>query len=73
MEQGQDSLIWLLLGKGHEAVVELLLESGKVDLNLKDGFGRSPLLWAAEKGHKAVIKLLLETGKVNLDSRDGFG
>jgi len=43
---------------GHEAVVKLLLATGKVDVNSKeDDNGRTPLPWAAENGHEAVVKL----------------
>ena len=55
---------------GHEAVVKLLLETGKVDAYLKDNGGLTPLSWAAKNGHEAVIKQLLETGKVNADLKD---
>ena len=58
-------------------MVKLLLETGRVDVDSKDystnGYGRTPLSWAAENGHEAVVKLLLETGKVNVDSKDSFG
>jgi ankyrin repeat protein len=47
----------------------LLLETGKVEVNSKSEFGRTPLSWAAENGHEAVVKLLLETGKVEVDSK----
>jgi len=46
-------------GGGHEAVVKLLLETGKVDVDSKDSYsGRTPLSYAAESGHEAVVKLL---------------
>ena len=63
----------LAAGDGHEAVVKLLLDTGKVDVSSKDGSGRTPLSWAAEKGHEAVVKLLLDTGKVEVDSEDVHG
>jgi ankyrin repeat protein len=47
---------------GHKAVVKLLLETGKADVNSKDYNGQMLLLWAAEKGHDTVVKLLLEKG-----------
>ncbi|RYP81792.1 hypothetical protein DL769_001832 [Monosporascus sp. CRB-8-3] len=60
--------------RGHVAVVKLLLETGKVDMDLKDDIsGRTPLSWAAAGGHEAVVKLLLEPGKVDMDSKDGSG
>jgi ankyrin repeat protein len=58
---------------GHEAVVKLLLDTGKVDADSKDNDGRTPLWWAATNGHEAVVKLLLDTGKVDADSKDSYG
>jgi ankyrin repeat protein len=55
---------------GHEAVVRLLLESGKTDIDSKDNNGQTPLSWAAENGHEAVVRLLLESGKADIDSKD---
>ncbi|KAK3957080.1 hypothetical protein QBC32DRAFT_201618 [Pseudoneurospora amorphoporcata] len=43
---------------GHEAVVKLLLDTGKVNADAKDGAGRTALYTAAENGHEAVVKLL---------------
>jgi ankyrin repeat protein len=40
-------------------VVKLLLKKG-AELETEDGYGQTPLAWAAENGHKAVVKLLLE-------------
>jgi len=58
---------------GHEAVVKLLLDTGKVDVNSKDTDGRTPLSLAAESGHEAVVKLLLDTSKVDVNSKDAYG
>jgi len=44
---------------GHEAVVKLLLETSKANINSKDKDGRTLLSWAAENEHEAVVKLLL--------------
>ena len=54
---------------GHEEVVKLLLEMGKIDVDSRDSSGRTPLSWAAENGHDAVIKLLFDMGKVDPDSK----
>ncbi|KAH7111407.1 ankyrin repeat-containing domain protein, partial [Dactylonectria macrodidyma] len=51
---------------GHEAVVKLLLDTGKADVDTKDNDGRTPLLWAAETRHEAMVKLLLDTGKADI-------
>ena len=54
---GRTPLSWAA-GRGHEAVVKLLLETDKVDVDSKDSYGQTPLSWAAERGHEAVAKLL---------------
>jgi ankyrin repeat protein len=46
---------------------KLLLGTGNVDIDSKDNYGQTPLLWAAESGHEAVVKLLLEMGKADVD------
>jgi ankyrin repeat domain-containing protein 50 len=56
---------------GHTAVVRLLLDSGKVDANCKDGYGYTPLSLAAENRHEAVVRLLLDSGKVD-HPKDGL-
>jgi ankyrin repeat domain-containing protein 50 len=51
--------------------VRVLLESGKVDADLKDNrYGQTPLSWAAGGGHEAVVRVLLESGKVDADLKD---
>ena len=41
----------------------LLLESGKVDIDLKDTqYNRTPLAWAIGNMHQAVVELLLANG-----------
>ncbi|OBT71259.1 hypothetical protein VF21_09923 [Pseudogymnoascus sp. 05NY08] len=68
-------------GNGHGAIVQLLLDTGKVDAdskdedskvdaNLKDERGQTPLLWAALFRHEAIVHLLLNIGKVEVDLKD---
>ncbi|KAM0158771.1 hypothetical protein ACHAPG_003947 [Botrytis cinerea] len=72
---------------GLETVVQLLLYSGKIEVDSRDlsdiefwcshnfntvGPGRTPLSYAAEGGHEKIVDLLLNTGKVEVDSRDRY-
>ncbi|RFU31833.1 hypothetical protein B7463_g4512, partial [Scytalidium lignicola] len=58
---------------GTVAVVKLLLEKGKVDVDSKDAYGETPLSYASGQGHEAVVKFLLEIDKVNVNSKDIYG
>ncbi|KAF2228994.1 ankyrin [Viridothelium virens] len=62
--------LWWAADRGHEAIVRLLLETGKVDVDSRDIIGKTPLGQAAVQGHEAVVRLLVETGKVDVNSRD---
>jgi ankyrin repeat protein len=58
---------------GHEDVVKLLLETGKVDVGSEDEYDQTPLWWAAMEGHEVVVKLLVDTGKVDVESKGRNG
>ncbi|KAF5248255.1 hypothetical protein FANTH_6048 [Fusarium anthophilum] len=48
-------------GNGYEAVVKLLLDTGKIVPDAKDDDYQTPLWRAAKNGHTAIVKLLLDT------------
>jgi ankyrin repeat protein len=54
--------------RGYEAIVELLLATGKVDIESRDtNASRTPLSMAAVRGHEAVVRLLLATGNADVE------
>jgi ankyrin repeat protein len=59
--------------RGHEAVVQQLITSSKVDADSKNEGGRTPLSYAAERGYEAIVQLLLASSKVNANSKNNGG
>ncbi|KAF9784232.1 hypothetical protein IL306_007745 [Fusarium sp. DS 682] len=58
---------------GHLHVVRVLLEAGKTNVNPKDGWGWTPLMWAINYRHIRVIKLLLgHKADVNVKDKTGM-
>jgi hypothetical protein len=57
-------------------LTERILMGKHGDTNVRadseDGYGRTPLSWAAVGGHEAVVKLLVERDDVEADSRDNY-
>ncbi|TLS21503.1 uncharacterized protein PpBr36_10393 [Pyricularia pennisetigena] len=45
----------------------MLLDTGKVDVDAKDGDGLTALLYAVEEGHENVVRMLLDTGKADVN------
>jgi ankyrin repeat protein len=66
---GMPPLSWAAT-MGHERVVRLLVDTGRVDLNLPDNSGHTPLWYAAFRSNESITKLLLEAGSVDLCSKD---
>lgn len=47
----------------HDAVIELLLKTREVDVDLEDSeYKRTPLSWAIRNKHETVVNLLLVNG-----------
>ncbi|KAH8654201.1 hypothetical protein BGZ61DRAFT_500637 [Ilyonectria robusta] len=58
---------------GHEGVIQVLLDTGKVEVDSKDKEGRTPLSWASENGQEGVVQMVLDTGKVDVAAEDVRG
>ena len=57
LSNGMTPLHWAAFN-GHQVVVELLLARPEINLRVKDSFGRTPILCAAEKDRVEIIRLL---------------
>uniref|UniRef100_A0A674N6Z9 Euchromatic histone-lysine N-methyltransferase 2 n=1 Tax=Takifugu rubripes TaxID=31033 RepID=A0A674N6Z9_TAKRU len=56
---------------GNLEIVNMLLETGQVDVNAQDSGGWTPIIWAAEHKHLDVIKVLLNRGAdVNIADKE---
>lgn len=44
---------------GHQDAVQLLLETRRVDVKVKDNVGQTPRSWAARNEHEALARYLL--------------
>lgn len=62
--------LWWVITNRHEAMVKILLNTGKVNVDSINIYSQTPLSWAAANRYKAVIKILLNTGKVDVDLKD---
>ena len=71
-EYGRTALS-LAAGRGHKAIVKLLLSRNDVAVDSHDIIGRTPLSRVAEEGQEAIVKLLLSRNDVVADSRDEDG
>ncbi|RDW85168.1 hypothetical protein BP6252_02758 [Coleophoma cylindrospora] len=56
---------------GEKVVLQLLLEKGS-EIEAKDTYGRTPLIYTAQQGYEAVVKLLLEKG-AEIEAKDTYG
>ncbi|EAU37832.1 predicted protein [Aspergillus terreus NIH2624] len=72
------SALWYAAHGGNVTIVQMLLDTGKIDPKCADFDGLTPFACAAREGHSLyghaeVVQLLLATGKVQLNARDRSG
>ena len=58
---------------GYEDAVRALLKETEVDVNAKDEYGHTPLLWAVRLRNGAVVKCLLDDGRVDQNCKNKSG
>ncbi|KAF2740308.1 hypothetical protein EJ04DRAFT_548375 [Polyplosphaeria fusca] len=54
--------LWQAAQCGHKGVVQLLLGTKAVDVNVRSNAGRTPIFWASANGHAEIVGLLLGDG-----------
>lgn len=61
----------LLIGcyKGHVDNVKTLIKQKKIDINLPDADGKTPIWWAASEGHKKVVEVLLKAKDIDVNKK----
>ncbi|KAI9148801.1 ankyrin repeat [Paramyrothecium foliicola] len=63
----------LAVQDGNKAVVALLLDEERTDVNGKDGDSWTPLMQAVKKGNETLVKLLIGKEKVDVNIEDASG
>ncbi|CAN9253185.1 unnamed protein product [Alternaria alternata] len=58
---------------GDQEIVELLLNTGKVDVNAQDGHGESAIMMAAKQGREDIVELLLKCEGIDVNAQDANG
>ncbi len=62
--------LWLAQTGGHQAVVDLLLQTGKAEPEFTEYDVGAGVRYASQDFDSTVLKLLLDTGKFQLDTKD---
>ncbi|UYV82179.1 EHMT1 [Cordylochernes scorpioides] len=64
LDQGEDGMTSLHLAarEGDVEICKLLLDTAKLNVNIQDDGGWTPIVWASEHRHIDVIRLLLSRG-----------
>lgn len=53
---------WLAAERGHEQVIQYLIQRSDIDINSKDISGQTPIFWPTARGNEKMVKLLLGAG-----------
>jgi ankyrin repeat protein len=70
VDQHGQTLLSRAARMGDVQIVEMLIKTGKADINAMDQrYGETPLIGAARKGHHAIVELLLNAG-ANVNVRE---
>ncbi|KAL6820059.1 hypothetical protein V8C40DRAFT_268540 [Trichoderma camerunense] len=69
---GRTALSWAT-ENGHTEVVQLLLDTNKVNVNSVNSDGSTPLHYASLRQHEDIVKVLLNTRGIDVNLQDVYG
>ena len=58
---------------GDITTVQQLLNDKSIDINTRDEYGNTALLWASARGYKEIVKLLLNHPDIDINIQDHIG
>lgn len=67
-----ESALHLSVKSGNTKMVEFMLHEMRLNPNVRDAFGRTPLHWAAQQGNAPVCEVLL-LANANIEAKDDMG
>ncbi|KAL8393686.1 hypothetical protein RB595_003429 [Gaeumannomyces hyphopodioides] len=67
------ALLFWAAAHGYDSIVQSLLDTGQLDLDMKDERGRSLAHQAAAEGHISLLQFLLDSGKVDVNAKAKWG
>lgn len=54
--------LWISAAQGHTAVVDILIKTGKVNINSRSVSGWSPIFWPSVQGFDRIVAMLIDAG-----------
>ncbi|XP_048241416.1 ankyrin repeat domain-containing protein 50-like [Haliotis rufescens] len=62
MDQYGNNILHYACWGGYVEMAKLVLSHNMADINSRGGWGRTPVMWAANKGHRDVVEILVSEG-----------
>ncbi|KAM0081989.1 Ankyrin repeat domain-containing protein 13D [Fusarium odoratissimum] len=72
-DKGPGELLFFAIAKSKLDIVKELVEQFNVDVNERDGMGRTPLSQAVDAGHEETVEYLLSNKIIQVDAADKDG
>ena len=60
----EDTPLIVAVYYGYKSVVEVLVLEAGVEVNFRDGYGKTALYWARWANYRSIAKLLIDNGAI---------